>query len=304
MAGAQREQEITRLRRALWKPGHALALGVAFAANRAQLLTVGGATCAVSVGALVHAGAGWRGSFALIAYFLTASALGRLPSRTWRPQRRGSRRDAVQVLANGGVPAIAAVCALGASPAARPHALACYAGAVAAATADTWSTEIGIRYGGVPRSIVSFRPLPVGASGGASAAGLLAALAGSALIAAILVTGKGPDASFRRSALFAAITIGGAAGSLSDSLLGATVQEVRHCPTCGEESELLVHHCGAPTRFARGLPWCNNDAVNLISIATGAATAMAIFTLSLRGTATYGAQTLAASAGAPQSEPG
>lgn len=279
-----------RLRRSAWKSGVVLALGVAFVAHRARALTSGGAALAVPIGALVHAGTGWRGSLALVAYVLTTSALGRLPSRTSRPQRRGSRRDRVQVLANGGVPALAAACAIGAPPFALPYVLAAYAGAVATAAADSWSTEVGIRYGGVPRSIVTLRPLPVGASGGASAVGLLATWAGSAMVAVILSIGKPPDTTGGVRGMFAATLLGGVAGSITDSLLGATIQEVRICPACEEETEQDVHACGMPTHVARGMPWCNNDAVNVIAIACGAAMSMAVFAWQVRLRATSGAR--------------
>jgi uncharacterized membrane protein len=74
-------------------------------------------------------------------------------------------------------------------------------------------------------------------------------------------------------ALWRAIAIGGFCGALVDSVLGATVQEVRFCPACGEETELPLHDCGASTTTARGIAWFNNDAVNLAATLVGSATA-------------------------------
>ena len=66
------------------------------------------------------------------------------------------------------------------------------------------------------------------------------------------------------------------AGSLFDSLLGATTQAIYHCPTCRKETERTLHSCGASTRLVRGWRWLNNDMVNLISSLVGAAIAAAL----------------------------
>ena len=144
---------------------------------------------------------------------------------------------------------------------------------MAAAAADTWATEIGSRSRQHPRSIVTGAPLPAGSSGAVTPAGLAASAAGAAVIAAITST---PTPSTCRASLPPplAVVAGGIAGSLSDSLLGATLQEVRYCDVCARETETLIHACGHPTRHLRGHPWCNNDVVNALATAVGAATAM------------------------------
>jgi len=72
------------------------------------------------------------------------------------------------------------------------------------------------------------------------------------------------------------IALGGFTGALVDSVLGATVQEVRFCDVCNAETEARVHRCGAQTRVTRGAPWCDNDTVNAIATATGAAAAILV----------------------------
>jgi uncharacterized protein (TIGR00297 family) len=254
--------------------GLIVAAGIASFARRAKALSPEGAAAATLVGDAVFAGTGVRGGAAFVIFFVSSSLLGRLPGPPGaRAQRRGSERDAVQVLANGGMPAVLALLAAWAPSAARRTLLAGFGGAVAAATADTWATEIGARYGGEARSIATLRPVPPGASGGITLAGLLASGTGSALIATVMrFHGRGGAGTEIPPAL--PMLLGGLAGSLSDSLLGATIQEVRVCDACGEETELLTHGCGAATRHLRGARWCNNDLVNLIAIGIGAATAI------------------------------
>ncbi|NIQ60053.1 MAG: DUF92 domain-containing protein, partial [Gammaproteobacteria bacterium] len=106
----------------------------------------------------------------LVLFFVSSSALSRLPDGA--EARRV--RDARQVLANGSVAAVAAAL-MGWSPVAAQA----FLGAVAAAAADTWATEIGVRFGGEPRSILSLRRRSPGTSGAVSPLGLLAGAAGA-----------------------------------------------------------------------------------------------------------------------------
>ena len=149
---------------------------VALSAWRVRALTPSGAVAAAGVGFCHLAFGGWLGAGALLAFFGTSTALSKLGKRRKDALgfEKSSRRDALQVLANGGV---AALCAsLGWTEA--------MLGALAAANADTWATEIGSLFGGTPRKITTLKPAAVGESGAISLAGTLAALAGAALIAA------------------------------------------------------------------------------------------------------------------------
>lgn len=248
--------------------GFVLALVIAVAAYRAGSLSRSGALAAAAVGTATVA-AGWAWGALLVIYFVTSSAL----SRFHRAERdrltasvveKGGRRDVVQVLANGGVFAALAL----ASAVMPGSSLALGAlGALAAATADTWATEIGTLFGGIPRSLLTFRPAVPGTSGAVSVAGLVAMLAGAAFIAylaaALGVTRVAP-----------LVLVAGTAGAMADSLLGATVQERRWCASCERSTERRIHSCGTPTSRAGGLVWMNNDAVNFVATVTGAGIAM------------------------------
>ena len=262
--------------------GLAGAATIALAARRAGALSTGGTLAATAVGGATVAGSGIRGGTMLVAFFVSSTLLGRLPAITHLEQQRGRERDAVQVMANGGV---AAGLALASS---LTQGWTCsllttgFGGAVATATADTWATEIGSRSRTRPRSIVTMRPIAAGASGGVTVAGLAASAAGAALIAGMA---SPPFACTSRHPPSRAVPIalGGFSGALVDSVLGATVQEVRYCDACAVETEQRLHRCGALTRPTRGAPWCDNDTVNGLATAAGAATAILVeFATSIR----------------------
>jgi len=75
-----------------------------------------------------------------------------------------------------------------------------------------------------------------------------------------------------------AIPLGGVAGATADSVLGATVQELRRCDVCDRACETDPHACGAPSRLVRGVRGFSNDVVNLLATATGAAVAFGFAT--------------------------
>jgi uncharacterized protein (TIGR00297 family) len=255
--------------------GFVAAAAVSGAARHARALTGDGAIAATIVGTASVTGFGFRASIPLVAYFATSTLLGRLPSKTAIAQQRGNQRDAVQVIANGGAAALLALAAGMVPEKFNSILLAGYGGAIATAAADTWATEIGTRFGKHPHSLIPFRPVAVGASGGVTSAGLFASVAGAALVAAIL-TSSTTSSSASRLARASSMAFGGIAGALVDSILGATLQEVRLCDACLSETELRVHRCGSPTRSIRGAVWCNNDTVNALSTGIGAAIAMAV----------------------------
>ena len=248
---------------------------ISLAARKVRALSPSGAVAATAVGASIVSGSGFRGGAMVVAFFVSSTLLGRLPTTVRLEQRRGRERDAVQVIANGGVAAVMALASMVTRE--RTHSLLItgFGGAVAAATADTWATEIGSRSRTRPRSIVTWRQSAPGASGGVTLVGLIASAVGAALIAGLAST---PFTSTSRQASRQVIPIvlGGFTGALVDSILGATVQEVRFCDACVVETEERVHRCGAQTRKTRGAPWCDNDTVNALATAAGATTSILV----------------------------
>jgi uncharacterized protein (TIGR00297 family) len=257
--------------------GAALALAIALLAGRMGALSRSGQWAAVVTGALASI-AGWGWAVLLVAYFVTSSALTRL-GRATKAERTSSvlapatERTALQVAANGAVFAVGAVVAVWV-----PGAALIALGALAASAADTWATEIGLLWGGAPRSVLTFAPLEPGSSGGVSGAGLAASALAAFLVAwsgSFLIAPIGIEASVA----LAAVAVGGVAGSLADSVLGASVQSRRRCDACDAWTERTVHRCGGVTRHARGLAWLTNDSVNLCATAVGGGVAWGVAAL-------------------------
>ena len=130
-------------------------------------------------------------------------------------------RGSSNVLANSLV-ALVAVLAGAASPDLGISAqmfLFAFAGSVAAALADTLSSEIGGLYDN-PRLITTFRVVEPGTDGAVTWQGELAGLAGAGLIAAIAYVAFGSIAPTGAAVVVAA----GVVGMTVDSLLGATIE--------------------------------------------------------------------------------
>lgn len=125
-------------------------------------------------------------------------------------------RTAIQVLANLAVPAIAAL--VFARSGNSVWLLAMTASLSEAAT-DTVASEIGQSFGGTPRMITNFRPVPAGTDGGITLWGTIGGMAASIVLAAIAAgCGLVP-----RSQVWIPICAG-FIGMLADSVLGATLQ--------------------------------------------------------------------------------
>jgi uncharacterized protein (TIGR00297 family) len=251
--------------------GFLVASVVSVVAVRARALTGDGGVAAVVVGTICVA-AGWSWAALLVVFFVTSSALSRVRQAarariTESIVAKGGARDARQVLANGGVFAFAALLSL-----LLPWTgwIPLGAGAIATATADTWSSEVGTLSPAPPLLLTSLERVPAGTSGAVSLLGFVAAVAGALLIAMVVrLVGWAPAAAI-------AAIAGGIAGALSDSFLGALWQARRRCPRCGRQTERKVHLCGTITEPTGGIPWLDNDAVNLLSCAAGAVVALLV----------------------------
>jgi uncharacterized protein (TIGR00297 family) len=257
------------------------ALGPLVAATvwRAGMLTGSGALAAAAIGsAAALAGVDWM--LLLLTFFASSVLLGRLGRDTKRSRsaeviEKSGARDATQVLANGALFGGAATVAVSQSgvplmsgcTGTAPLITAIGLGALAAATADTWGTEIGMLSRTPPRSILTWKPLEPGMSGGVSLLGLTATVVGAvslALLAWLLGWSR---------ATTAAAAIGGIAGATTDSVLGASFQQRRRSLATGRMTERQTDDRGEATVLDGGLAWLDNDGVNFAATVIGASVA-------------------------------
>ena len=187
---------------------------------RAEKLTLAGALTGGAIAILIFMGAGYTGICMLAAFFI----LGTLAT-IWRKKEKQqfksatdhTKRNSGQVLANGGVAAIAGALAWY-IPSQTELLRIMMAASLASAMADTLSSELGMVYGRRFYNIITFKKDERGLDGVISIEGTLIGLAGSAIIAIVYTLGFGWNNSFL------IILIAGTIGNLTDSVLGALLE--------------------------------------------------------------------------------
>lgn len=256
--------------------GLVLAVMVSLLSLRVGFLNRSGAIAAAVLGFVVFGFGGLSWAIVLLGFFLTASSLSKLLKQRKKDLSekfsKGSRRDAMQVWANGGIAGLFALCHIFFPEAAWPW--LGFAGAFAAANADTWGTEIGVLSSRQPIGILTGKPVERGESGGITILGTLGGALGALLIAALAVVFWPENIPNPMEDMLwlplAGITLAGVFGSLIDSVLGATVQAMYYCPACKKDTERHPEHiCGTKTKQIRGLAWMDNDVVNTLCTLSG-----------------------------------
>jgi uncharacterized protein (TIGR00297 family) len=240
-------------------------------------LSRSGVLGALLVGTFTIGFGGWGWGLLLAFFFVSSSLLSHFKKREKEIAAekfdKGHRRDLAQALANGGAGATAALLSY-----LLPSSLwfPFFLGTTATANADTWATELGTLSKRPPRLITNGRPAPVGTSGAISLLGTIVSFLGGALIG--VAAGAGRSTGQPRRAILVG-GLAGLAGSLFDSLLGATVQQIYYCDYCKKDTERKIHKCGHQTRPLRGWSWLNNDLVNLFASVVGGLTSVALWRL-------------------------
>ncbi|GIQ88246.1 protein of unknown function DUF92, TMEM19, partial [Kipferlia bialata] len=234
-------------------------------------------------------GRAWFGP--VLAFFVPSSLLSKVKGRGGRADVKekaekkavkGSRRDCVQVFANGGC-AIACACIYHFHPSVPVY--CAFVTSLAASSADTWASEIGTLSKGLPRMLLTLRQVERGVSGAVSGLGTLACAMGALVVSVTGVYGMAhlsglsdtvPYPSTSPLALLGVFTVCGVVGCMVDSILGASVQRVGVCRECKAETEALTH-CNRLTDTVKGWQYMDNDAVNACaSCLGGVAGALAI----------------------------
>ncbi|MGN6397083.1 MAG: DUF92 domain-containing protein [Mucilaginibacter sp.] len=188
----------------------------------AKKLTVSGAGLGFVVGVLVYLGDSYTGIILLTLFFVlgswaTGQGLNKKQALGFAEANKGCR-TAGQVFANGGVAAITGALAWYFPSSAHTLQLM-LAGSLAAATADTISSELGTLLGRSFYNVVTLKKDKPGLDGVISLEGTLAGAGGCVLIALVYGISHGWD----KESIW--IIIAGLTGNFIDSLLGATLEK-------------------------------------------------------------------------------
>lgn len=255
---------------------------IAIRAYRKNSLDVSGAFAGFFV-MVVHLSVNYRFGAMLLAFFFTSSKLTKMGEDRKRSIdadfKEGGQRNWIQVLSNGGIATILVVafwnftgsqdtCLNSKESYLITSLVGGMIGHYSCCNGDTWSSELGVLSEAQPRLITTFKPVRRGTNGGITKAGLLAAAAagcviGLAFVLPGLFTRSCTNDAFLKQLLVIPLsTLAGLAGSLIDSLLGATLQFSGFCSIRNK----VVSKPGPTVKRISGLRILDNNGVNLVSI--------------------------------------
>ena len=223
-----------------------LNVGVATAGYLARTVTVAGAVTGAVIGLAVYLGTGWEGWTLLFASFLgtaLATFAGfRRKARAGIAEERGGRRGPGNAIANTGIAAWAALLCLGvAQPSLAKLAMVA---ALVTSASDSVASEIGKAWGRTTWLLAGLRRVSPGTSGAISLEGTLAGIAAALILASLAVALQLIPSHWTGQVVLAATV-----AALVEGALGAAFE-------------------------SRGT--LNNDALNLINSALGAALAVGL----------------------------
>ncbi len=253
-----------------------LAVVILFAlvAIGARAIGKAGFLASVAVGYSILLGGGW-GWFVIVASFFILGVgftyyKYEFKKSIGSAQEKGGTRNWPNILANGAVAAVLAGTQLFSG---GTTFVASFIGAMSTAASDTVATEVGLLSKSKPRLITQLgKSVVPGTSGGVSALGFLGAILASSVIGGLAFL---LNLSSEGLAIIPISIASGLVGAVADSILGATVQRKGYCAVCGTHTENLAHH-GEPTKLVSGLPFLDNNVVNLLATIVGAAAAFSI----------------------------
>lgn len=248
--------------------GVVLALLIALFSYRAKFLTRTGSIATFFLATIIYSIGGWVWTVPILTFFISSSLLSKIGKA--RKQKlelmfdKTDVRDEGQVAANGGVAGVIILVWLFFPEYA--HLYLFYTASLASVAADTWATEIGTLAKGNPVSILTFKKVEPGTSGGVSFIGVMGGIAGALLVIC--------SAWLMQSELFSLpivlkLLIASTIASLADSIMGTTLQ-AEYKTEDGILTEKTFYE-GKKTTLVQGVRWINNDVVNLCCALSGVA---------------------------------
>lgn len=185
-------------------------------------------------------------------FFVLSSILGQLLKKFSYQKVEDTNRNIIQVFANGGIPLV--ICILGfLYP--NQYSFPMFLASISAAMSDTWGTEFGKLSKVKPISIINFKSVDHGTSGGITIIGTLGSIIGASTLGIMtyLITNT-------RIEIIYYIIICGFLSSLFDSILGDTIQG-KYETDIGQYVESKSHN----TKLTSGFSYVNNSMVNFLS---------------------------------------
>lgn len=267
---------------AFWpKSAMLLAFAVmAYLAYRLNHLTAHGVSGAFLLAVLCTWVFGIAGLMLPLFFFVSANVIGKIRKNIQKEEgkfieKKSGRRDLIQVLANGLIAAVAAVMFAVSASCSNAKimfaAIVVFGAAMTEATSDTWAGEIGRLSKKPPVSLKTGKVVPKGVSGGVTLLGYGAGFLGAAFIAVIwyvlfsVISGPANLFLEKLPIGLVIITAAGFAGCIVDSFLGAFVQALYIDADSGKYTEKKKSPSGKDNQLTCGIPWMDNDMVNLAS---------------------------------------
>lgn len=197
-----------------------------------------------------------EGFLLFLSFFISSILIGKLKGG------KGETRSFIQVSANGLLCVLAAFMYFFSG---REASLVMFASCIAESTSDTWAGDIGRLSARKPFSILTFKTVDEGLSGGVTLLGFAGGAFGSLFISILY------RVFFSCSVkAFLIVFVCGFSGCVADSILGASVQALYYDRESGKYTE--------DSRFehVRGLVWVDNSMVNFLSNLLSAAMALGL----------------------------
>jgi uncharacterized protein (TIGR00297 family) len=262
----------------------ALNLVIALVAYKRKSLDLSGVITALIVGILIYMFAGATIWLILMLFFISSSFITHLKNShkaKLSSEYIKSKRNYKQVLASGLMPTIFSIIYYFTR---FDVILLAAVSTIAISCADTWASELGILNKGKTVLITTFKPVKKGESGGVSLYGTTMSAVGSLLIAATFIISKLLCSNISTtSAIFilVSVTMIGLAGSIIDSLLGASLQ-AKHLDSRTNLVTESRKSNGKINQKISGLGFMTNEMVNFTSSIIGGVVALVFFTVFLK----------------------
>jgi uncharacterized protein (TIGR00297 family) len=226
--------------------GFILSMLIGVLAYKKESLSESGVLTALVLGTLIFGFAGWFAFLVLISFFVLSSLIS-----NFNPDKKSSRRTAVQVLSNGLIATIAGMLYYVYG---NFEFLVLLVASIAMAASDTWSSEIGRLSKNDPRHIFTFKVMKKGLSGGVSLLGFSASILAGFVFSALIFIITDQLIYVFLVFIFAFL------GSLIDSMLGTIQAKYRDLST----NEIVENQYEGSIYYS-GFTWISNNKVNLLS---------------------------------------